>query len=220
MTTPLRARVVVVDDHAVVRHGVRSILAAHADFEVVGEAADGVEALAVVRDAGPDLVVMDVSMPRMTGLQAARELTQRAPELRVVMLSIHDDEQFFFEALRVGASGFVLKSAVDQDLVAACRAALRGESFIYPEAAAALMGDHLARAAAGEDVAADDVLTPREQQVVKLIAEAMTNQQIADALVISPKTVEGHRANILAKLGMRDRVELTRYAIRRGLVQP
>jgi DNA-binding NarL/FixJ family response regulator len=167
----------------------------------------------------PHLVILDVSMPRLTGLQAAAELGRRAPEIRLLMLSMHDDEQYFFEALRAGASGYVLKSAVDRDLVAACRAAMRGESFLYPDAAAALIKDRLARAAAGEKVS-DDPLTPREGEVLKLIAEAHTNQQIAELLVISLKTVENHRARILEKLGMRDRVELTRYAIRRGLVQP
>ena len=135
------------------------------------------------------------------------------------ILSMHDDEQFLFEALRAGASGYVLKSAVDRDLVDACRATMRGESFLYPDAIAALVQDRLARAAAGDDVSVDP-LTPRETEVLKLIAEARTSQQIAGALTISPKTVENHRASILEKLGMRDRVELTRYAIRRGLVQP
>jgi DNA-binding NarL/FixJ family response regulator len=132
---------------------------------------------------------------------------------------MHDDEQYFFEALRAGASGYVLKSAVDRDLVEACRATMRGESFLYPDAAVALIKDRLARAAVGEEVS-NDTLTPREAEVLKLIAEAHTNQQIAELLFISPKTVENHRASILDKLGMRDRVELTRYAIRRGLVQP
>jgi DNA-binding NarL/FixJ family response regulator len=219
MSIPLRTRVLIVDDHAVVRHGVRGILGAQPDFVVVGEAADGAEAIGAALDVDPHLVVMDVSMPRMTGLQATRELARRAPAVRVLMLSIHDDEQYFFEALAAGASGYVLKSAVDRELVEACRAAMRGELFIYPAAAAALVRDYLAR---GEPGAAPEtnLLTAREEEVLKLIAEAHTNQQIADELVISPKTVDRHRTNILRKLGMHDRVELTRYAIRRGLVQP
>ena len=219
MSSPLKTGVLVADDHAVVRHGVRSILSAEADFEVVGEAADGAEAVAMTLALHPRLVVLDVSMPRLTGLQAAAEIGRRAPRTRILMLSMYDNEQFFFEALRAGASGYVLKSAVDRDLVHACRAAMRGESFLSPDAAAALIKDRLARAAAGEEVAVDP-LTPRETEVLKLIAEAYTNQQIAEALVISPKTVENHRARLLDKLGMRDRVELTRYAIRRGLVEP
>ena len=158
-------------------------------------------------------------MPRMTGLQAAREITHRKPEVRVLILSMHDSEQYLFEAIRVGASGYVLKSAVDRDLVEACRAAMRGEPFLYPGAVRALMREYLDRARAGEAVRRD-LLTPREEEIVKLVAEAHTNEEIAEMLVISKKTVERHRANILEKLGMRDRVELTRYAIRRGLVQP
>jgi DNA-binding NarL/FixJ family response regulator len=219
MTTPLVTTVLVADDHAVVRHGVRSILSAQPDFDVVGDAADGKEAVDRALALRPDLVVLDVSMPRLTGLQAAAEIGRRAAGIRTLMLSMHDDEQFLFEALRAGASGYVLKSAVDRDLVDACRATMRGESFLYPDAIAALLQDRLARAAAGDDVSVDP-LTPRETEVLKLIAEARTNQQIAGALTISPKTVENHRASILEKLGMRDRVELTRYAIRRGLVQP
>jgi DNA-binding NarL/FixJ family response regulator len=158
-------------------------------------------------------------MPRMTGLQAARELTSRRPDVRVLILSMHDNEQYLFEALRAGASGYVLKSVADRDLVEACRATMRGEPFLYPGAVRALMRDFVERARRGEDPP-DDPLTPRETEIVKLIAEARTSREIAAELVISEKTVERHRTNILAKLGMRDRVELVRYAIRRGLVEP
>jgi DNA-binding NarL/FixJ family response regulator len=161
--------------------------------------------------------VLDVSMPRMTGIQAARELARRRPELRVLMLSMHDNEQYFFEALRSGASGYVLKSAADRDLVEACRATMRGEPFLYPGALSALIRDHLEKEGDGEGPA--EILTPRELEILKLIAEAHSSKEIARMLVISVKTVERHRANILDKLGMRDRVELTRYAIRRGLVE-
>jgi DNA-binding NarL/FixJ family response regulator len=158
-------------------------------------------------------------MPRKTGLQAAREITHRRPEVRVLMLSMHDNEQYLFEAIRMGASGYVLKSAVDRDLVEACRAAMRGEPFLYPGAVRALMREYLDRARAGEALHGE-VLTPREEEIVKLVAEAHTNDEIGEMLHISKKTVERHRANVLEKLGMRDRVELTRYAIRRGLVEP
>ena len=157
-------------------------------------------------------------MPRKTGLQAAREITHRRPEVRVLMLSMHDNEQYLFEAIRMGASGYVLKSAVDRDLVEACRAAMRGEPFLYPGAMRALMREYLERARAGEAVSGE-MLTPREVEIVKLVAEAHTNDEIGALLHISKKTVERHRANVLEKLGMRDRVELTRYAIRRGLIQ-
>ncbi|MGD9573448.1 MAG: response regulator [Thermoleophilia bacterium] len=212
-------RVLLADDHAMVRRGLRLVIEEEPGFVVVAEAGDGIEALERGTAADIDLAVLDVAMPRMTGLQTARELSRRRPDLRIVMLSMHDNEQYFFEALKAGASGYVLKSMADEDLVAACRAAVRGEPFIHPAAASALIRDHLARAAEGGELS-QDPLTPREVDVLKLIAEAHTSREIADALVISVKTVESHRANILAKLGMRDRVELTRYAIRRGLVEP
>jgi DNA-binding NarL/FixJ family response regulator len=213
------ARVLIADDHAMVRRGLRMVLDAEPDLRVVAEAGDGAEAVAAVRSGGIDLAVLDVSMPRLTGLQAAAELTRAAPQVKVLMLSMHDNEQYLFEALKAGACGYVLKSAADRDLVEACRAALRGEPFLYPSAVATLIRDFLRRARDGEAIP-EDPLTPRELEVVKLIAEAHTNDQIAALLDISRKTVERHRENILAKLGMRDRVELTRYAIRRGLVEP
>ena len=219
MSVPLQARLLLADDHAVVRHGLRLVLDATPDLRVVAEAGDGAEAVTLGLDADVDLAVLDVSMPRMTGLQAAAELSRRRPELRVLMLSMHDNEQYFFEAIRAGAAGYVLKSVADRDLVEACRATLRGEPFIYPAAVAALVREYLERARRGEDVR-EDPLTPRELEVVKLIGEGHTSEQIAEVLVISRKTVERHRSNILEKLGMRDRVELTRYAIRRGLVEP
>ena len=165
------------------------------------------------------LAILDISMPRKTGLQAAREITHRRPELRVLMLSMHDNEQYLFEAIRMGASGYVLKSAVDRDLVEACRAAMRGEPFLYP-GARARADARVPRPRARRRGTHGEVLTPREEEIVKLVAEAHTNDEIAALLHISKKTVERHRANILEKLGMRDRVELTRYAIRRGLVEP
>ena len=209
----------VADDHAVVRRGLVMVLDAQPDFEVVAEAADGAEALDLAATRPVELAVLDVAMPRMTGLQAAGELSRQHPEMRLLMLSMYDDEQYLYEALKAGASGYVLKSAADRDLVEACRAAMRGEPFLYPAAVSALIADFLARAQAGEDPAPEP-LTPRELEVVKLIAEAWTSDAIALELEISRRTVDRHRENILAKLGMRDRVELTRYAIRRGLVEP
>jgi DNA-binding NarL/FixJ family response regulator len=219
MSIPLRIRVMVADDHTVVRRGLVMVLDAQPDLEVVAEAADGAEALELAAARAVDLAVLDVAMPRMTGLQAASELSRRHPEMRLLMLSMYDDEQYLYEALKAGASGYVLKSAADRDLVEACRAAMRGEPFLYPAAISALIADFLARARAGEDPAPEP-LTPRELEVVKLIAEAWTSDAIALELGISRRTVDRHRENIMAKLGMRDRVELTRYAIRRGLVEP
>jgi DNA-binding NarL/FixJ family response regulator len=194
------------------------VLDANPDLEVVAEAEDGAEAVEKALKEDIDLVILDISMPRMTGIQAAAELHKRKPELRVLILSMHDNEQFLFEALKAGASGYVLKSSADRDIVDAVRAAMRGESFLYPGAVSALVRDYLDRR--GDDAKDFDPLTPRELEVLKLIAEAHTSKEIAEKLFISVKTVERHRANILEKLGMRDRVELTRYAIRRGLIQP
>ena len=165
-----------------------------------------------------DLAILDVSMPRMTGLQAAREIARRKPELRILMLSMHENEQYLFEALKAGASGYVLKSVANRDLIEACRATMRGEPFLYPAAVTSLVRDYLDGARRGETLP-QDPLTPRELEVVKLIAEGHTSEEIAQMLVISKKTVDRHRANMLEKLGMRNRVELTRYAIRRGLVE-
>jgi DNA-binding NarL/FixJ family response regulator len=216
--TPLKTRILLADDHAVVRRGLRLVLESEPDLEVVAEVGDGAEALARALDDDVDLAILDVTMPRMTGLHAASELHRRRPDLRVLILSMHDNEQYLFEALKAGASGYVLKSVADRDLVEACRATMRGEPFLYPGAINALIKDFLERARAGQDVS--DPLSPRETEIVKLIAEGHTGRQIAEALVISEKTVERHRSNILEKLGMRDRVELTRYAIRRGLIEP
>jgi DNA-binding NarL/FixJ family response regulator len=220
MTVPLKTRVLLADDHAVVRVGLAQILRNQPDFEVVAEVADGRDAVEAIRSRDDiHLAVLDIAMPRLTGLQAAREIAALRPGVRMIMLSVHDSEQYFFEALRVGASGYVLKTAADQDLVEACRAAMRGEPFLFPGAVRALVRDYLERAREGEDVR-EDPLTPRESEILKLIAEGYTGKQIADELVISQKTVDRHRSNILEKLGLRDRVDLTRYAIRRGLIEP
>jgi DNA-binding NarL/FixJ family response regulator len=207
-------RVLIADDHGIVRSGVKLLLDRQPDIEVVAEAEDGVEAVAKAIEVRPDVAVLDVSMPRMTGLQATHEIKQQAPDTQVLILSMHDDERYLFEALRAGAAGYVLKRAADQDLVDAVRAAGRGEPFLTASAQQTLIRDFLDRGDEPQE------LTPREQEVVKLIAEAHTNKEIAEILHLSEKTVESHRGRVLQKLGMRDRVELVRYAIRRGLVEP
>jgi DNA-binding NarL/FixJ family response regulator len=216
--TRTSTRILLADDHAVVRRGLRLVLEAEPDLRVVAEAGDGAEAVELALANDVDLAILDVSMPRLTGLQAARELTHRSPDVRVLILTMHDNEQYFFEALRARASGYVLKSVADRDLVEACRATMRGEPFLYPAAVNALIRDHLERGDDGNG-AADD-LSPRETEIVKLIAEGYSTKEIAAELFIAPKTVERHRSNILEKLGTRDRVALTRYAIRRGLIEP
>jgi DNA-binding NarL/FixJ family response regulator len=213
------ARILLADDHTLVRDGLRLILDRQPDLQVVAEAADGLAAVREALSAEVDLAVLDVTMPGLTGLQAARQLAEHRPDLRILILSMHDNERYFFEALKAGASGYVLKSAAERDLVEACRSTMRGEPFIYPGAVKALIRDVLERLRTGERMTTDP-LTPRESEVVKLIAEGHASREIAEALVISERTVERHRANVLEKLGLRNRVELTRYAIRRGLVEP
>jgi DNA-binding NarL/FixJ family response regulator len=210
----MTARLLLADDHTLVRSGLRRILDAEPDLEVVAEAADGAEALRLALAQELELAVLDVSMPKLTGLQAARRIREQRPDLQVLILSMHDNEEFFFEAIRAGAAGYVLKTAAEHDLAGACRAAMRGEPFLYAGAIGALMRDYLAREGSADE------LTPRETEVVKLIAEGHTSREIATVLSISEHTVERHRANVLEKLHLKDRVALTRYAIRRGLVEP
>ncbi|UJA19653.1 response regulator transcription factor [Thermoleophilia bacterium SCSIO 60948] len=208
-------RVVIADDHGIVRSGLRMLLEREGDLEVIGEASDGVEARDIAVRERPDLAILDVKMPKLTGLQATREIREQAPNVSVLILSMYDDERYLFEALKAGASGYVLKAQADSDLLSAVRAVERGEPFLTPEAQRALIKDVL-----GEGAVRTDELTPREEEVVKLVAEAHTNREIADILHLSEKTVENHRSNAMRKLGMRDRVELVRYAIRRGLIDP
>jgi DNA-binding NarL/FixJ family response regulator len=208
-------RILVADDHGIVRSGIKLLLERQADLQVVAEASDGVEAVEQALATHPDLCILDVGMPRKTGLQAAREIRSFLTDTRVLMLSMHDDEHYLFEALKAGAAGYVLKREADQDLVGAVRAVARGEAFLTNAAERSIIRDWMSGSATGPDIP----LTPREEEVVKLIAEAHTNAQIAQVLHLAEKTVESHRANVLRKLGMRDRVELVRYAIRRGLVE-
>jgi DNA-binding NarL/FixJ family response regulator len=210
-------RVLIADDHGIVRSGLRLLLERQPDIEVIAEAADGAEAREIAVRERPDLAILDVRMPKLTGLQVTRELKKQAPEVSVLILSMHDDERYLFEALKAGASGYVLKTQADTDLMEAIRAVERGEPFLTPAAQQALIKDVLERGRQSED---EDELTPREEEIVKLVAEAHTTRQIAEILHLSEKTVENHRGNAMRKLGMRDRVELVRYAIRRGLIEP
>jgi DNA-binding NarL/FixJ family response regulator len=213
-TATRRIGILLADDHAVVRRGLRLVLESEPDMRVVAEAGDGAEAVRrAVRD-DVDLAVLDISMPGMTGIQAAQELSRLRPRLRTLILSMHDSEQYFLEAIRAGASGYVLKSVADHDLISACRAAMRGEPFVYPAVERSLLG----RALTDDESSA--VLTGRESQILALIADGHTSREIAEMLVISPRTVERHRENLRRKLRLRNRVDLTRYAIRAGLIAP
>jgi DNA-binding NarL/FixJ family response regulator len=208
--------VLVADDHGIVRSGLKMLIERQDGMRVVAEAEDGVAAVEAALRESPDVAVLDVSMPRMTGVQAAREIKARCPGTSIVLLSMHDDERYLFDGLKAGASGYVLKRAADEDLIEAVRSVAAGRQFLSSITQTGPVKEWLDQGEKGPR----DPLTPRELDVVKLIAEAYTNKQIAEILKVSEKTVESHRANVLAKLGMRDRVELVRYAIRRGLIDP
>jgi DNA-binding NarL/FixJ family response regulator len=209
-------KILIADDHGIVRSGMRLLIDRQPDMEVVAEAEDGVDAFERALQAKPDLCVLDVSMPRLTGIQAARQIRAHLPDCQVLILSMHDDERYVFDALKAGASGYVLKREVDQALLSAIRAVDRGEAFLTNAIERSLLREWMSDDSAGPE----EPLSPREQEVLKLIAEAHTNKEIASILHLAEKTVESHRANLLRKLGMRDRVELVRYAIRRGLTEP
>jgi DNA-binding NarL/FixJ family response regulator len=214
MRSPSPIRILLADDHAVVRRGLRLVLESEPDMRVVAEAGDGAEAVRQAVRGQVDLAVLDISMPGMTGIQAAQELARLRPRLRTLILSMHSSEQYFLEALRAGASGYVLKSVADHDLIRACRSAMRGEPFVYPATERALLRRAL------DDTESEPPLTSRESQILTLIADGHTSREIAEMLVISPRTVERHRENLRDKLGLRNRVDLTRYAIRAGLIEP
>jgi len=211
-------RVVVCDDHTILREGVRVLLESQPDMVVVGEASDGEEAVTVVDQLRPDVVLMDIAMPRVDGLEATRRIRDRHPDIRVLILSMHEDEEYVFPILEAGAGGYVPKKTASTDLVNAIRTVARGESFLYPSVAKKVVEEYLRRK---ERPAPDpyDGLTPREIEVLTLIAEGLTNQEIADRLFVSVKTVQAHRSNILQKLGVHDRVDLVKYAIRKGLIR-
>lgn len=215
----MTAQILIADDHPLVRAGLRSVIDKQTDLEVVAEASDGAEAVEKALDAEIDLAILDVAMPRLTGLQAAEQLSRRRPDVKLLMLSMYDVEQYYLAAVRVGASGYLLKSVADEEVVNACRAILRGERFVYPanlhERARAFL-----EKASNEEQRRSELLTPRELEVLKLVAEGHSSQRIAEMLVISIKTVDRHREHIIDKLGVRDRVGLTRYAIRSGLIEP
>jgi len=211
-------RVIVVDDHTLIRQGIVGLLDRQADIEVVGEAGTGRDGIELVERLQPDVVLMDVAMPGVSGLDATRELKSRLPDLPVIMLTIHDREDYIFEALRAGAIGYVLKGADVQDLLAAVRGARRGEVFLQPHAIKSLVADFLRRAAAGEDRASMDGLSDREREILRLIAQGKTTPEIAAALGLSPHTVGSHRERIMAKLDLHSKTALVKYAISRGVI--
>ncbi len=211
-------RVLLADDHAVVRSGLRMLLQAEEDITIIGEAETGVEAVAKTRTLAPDVVLMDVEMPDMNGIEATRKIKEMAPDSAVLALTMYEDDQYFFEMLRAGAAGYVPKRAAPDELVTAIRAVSQGQVFLYPSLAGRLVQDYLVRVESGDEPLIADDLTPREREVLILVAEGLTNPEIADKLVISAKTVDRHRENIMRKLNLHNRIDLVKYAIRKGLI--
>ena len=212
-------RLLLVDDHAVVRSGLRMLLASESDVEIVGEAGSGSEAVAAAASARPDVILMDIGLPDMTGIEATRVVKSGFPEIAIVALTIHEDEEYFFRMLDAGASGYVPKRAAPEELLTAIRAAASGEVYLYPSLAKLLVRDYLSQERETANRSTLDGLTEREQEVLSLLAEGHNNAEIASALVISPKTVERHRENIMRKLNLHSRAELVRYAIRKGIIK-
>ncbi len=211
-------KLLLVDDHQVVRTGLRMLLEGQPDMKIVGEADSGLQALEKAHLLLPDVVVMDITLPDISGIEATRKLKEELPNIAVVALTIHDDEQYFFEMLQAGASGYVPKRAAPEDLIASIRAAYAGEIYIYPSLAKALVADFLGRSTQGSEKASLDGLTSREQEVLSLLAEGMSNDEIGESLQISKHTVARHRENLMRKLELHSRSELVKYAIRKGII--
>jgi len=216
---PSTIRILIAEDHAIVREGIRMILEEEPDFDVVGEVKDGREALDLAQQLAPDVIVMDISMPCMTGIEATPQIRQLCPNTRVLIFTMHEEESYVFQLLRAGASGYVLKRAAAQDLVEAVRAAAKGEAFLYPSVARNVVKDYLTRLQSGEGRDRYDGLTGREREILVLVADGLTNTQIGERLRISVKTVQTHRAHIMEKLDLHDRSLLVRYAVRKGLIE-
>jgi len=214
-----KIRIILADDHAILREGIKALLEKQGNMEVVAEASNGQEAVSKVSQFQPDIVVLDISMPMMEGLEATRRIKREAPDVKVLILTMYDDSEYFFQLLRAGASGYVTKKAVGKDLITAIEAVYNGESFFCPSMSKSLLLDYL-RLAKDDEKAEQEELTPREREIVKLIAEGYTNQQIAELLHRSIKTIESHRANILRKLDIHDSIELVKYAVRKKLIEP
>lgn len=215
----MATRLLLVDDHAVVRSGLRMLLGSESDVEIVGEASTAAEAIQAAAQFNPDLILMDIGLPDLSGIDATREIKKRFPKISIVALTIHEDEEYFFKMLEAGASGYVPKRAAPEELLTAIRAAANGQVYLYPSLAKLLVKDYLSQEHPADVKASLDGLTDREHEVLMHLAEGASNEEIAKALVISPKTVERHRENIMRKLNLHSRSELVRYAIRKGIIK-
>ncbi len=213
-------RLMLVDDHEVIRTGLRMLLESQPDIKIVGEASSGSQALIVASETKPDVIVMDITLPDITGIEATKRIKESFPEISVVALTIHEDEQYFFQMLQAGATGYVPKRAAPDDLISAIRSASVDEIYIYPSLAKSLVSDFLSRSSSEKENKSLELLTPRESEVLALLAEGYSNQQIADELVISKHTVARHRENLMRKLELHSRGDLVKYAIRKGLINP
>jgi DNA-binding NarL/FixJ family response regulator len=210
-----KIRVMLVDDHAIMRDGIRALLSLHNDLEIVGEASEGQKAVDKSRELMPDVIVMDIAMSGMDGLEATRRIAKQSPKTKVLILSQHDEKEYILSAIKAGCAGYMPKRALSSELVTAIRAVYKGDSFLYPSAATALIGEYRTHAQTGDSY---DQLTPREREILKLIAEGHTSKIISESLFISLKTVVGHRTKLMDKLGIHNRTELIKYAMRKGLI--
>ncbi|MBI3988637.1 MAG: response regulator transcription factor [candidate division NC10 bacterium] len=214
----MKIRVLIADDHALFREGIRALLSGYDDLEVVGEAADGREAIEQVKERRPDIVLMDIAMPGLGGLEATLELKKLLPGVKILILTQYDNREYLYRFLKAGASGYVLKRAAGTELVAAIRAVHQGGTFLHPEVAPAVVEGYLGGIKPSEQEDPYETLTDREKQVLKLVAEGRTNKEIAGILGISVKTAMGHRANLMEKLGIHNRAGLVKFALQRGII--
>jgi two-component system, NarL family, response regulator NreC len=217
--TETKIRVLLVDDHTILRQGLKMLLNAQPDMEVVGEASDGHQAIAEANRLLPDVILMDITMPEMNGIEATRQVRRQRPDMRVLVLTMHENEEYLFQVLRAGAAGYILKEAADTELITAIRAVQSWRFYLSPSAQSMMVGDYLQRVRTGEEKDSYSGLTEREREILKLVAEGLTNNQIAERLFISPKTVDTHRTHIMDKLNLHSRAELVKYAMRRGLLE-
>lgn len=215
----MNIHILLADDHTILRAGLKMMLNAQPDMEVVGEAQDGRQAIHEAQRLHPDIILMDITMPDMNGIEATKQVKKQLPEVKVLILTMHENEEYVFQALRAGASGYMLKEAADTDLINALRIIQSGNFYLSPAAQSVMVGDYLQRVRAGEEKDSYSSLTEREREILKLVAEGFTNNQIAERLVISPKTVDTHRTHIMDKLNLHSRAELVKYAMRRGLLE-